>query len=83
MYLGKYKTTSPTIQRTQFSLKLQWVCTVHKVQVFCLDVAVISFDLEKQNSLNKRQMPLDLSRITNINNLFLTGKYNVNAIQVN
>ena len=83
MYLGKYKTISPTIQRTRFSLKLQWACTVHKVQVFCLDVTVISFDLEKQNSLNKRQMSLDLSRIANINNLFLTGKYNVNAIQVN
>ena len=28
----KYKTTSPTIQRTQLLPMLSWACTVHKVQ---------------------------------------------------
>ena len=59
---------------------LSWACTVHKVQVFGLNAAIISFDLEKQNSFNQGQIYVALSRITNINNLYLIGKYNGNAI---
>ena len=33
---------------------LQWACTVHKAQDFCLDTTVISFHLEKTEFLQPR-----------------------------
>ena len=74
---------SPTIRRTQFSVTLSWPCTVHKVQGLCLERAVISFDLIKQRSFKAAQMYVALSRITNMDGLYLTGTYNLNATKVN
>ena len=62
---------------------LSWACTVHKVQGLSLTSAVISFDLEKQNSFNEDQMYVALSRVTSIDNLFLIGIYNRDVFKVN
>ena len=83
IYLGKYKSTSPAIKRTQFPLVLFCACAVHKVQGLSLTSAVISFDLEKQKSFNEGQMYVALSRVTSIDNLFVIGKNNCNVFRVN
>ena len=83
MYLCKYKSTSPAIKRTQFHLVLSWACTVHKKQGLSLTSAVLSFDLEKQKTFNEGQMYVTLRRVTSIDNLFLTRKYNSNVFKVN
>ena len=70
------KSTSPVIKRTQFPLMLAWACTVHKVQGLSLDKVVISFDLEKQRGFKCGQMYVALSRVTSLQGLFLTGRYN-------
>ena len=62
---------------------LSWGCTVHKVQGLSLSKGVVSFDLEKQKSYNQGQMCVAISRITNINNLFLIGEYSRNAFKLN
>ena len=74
--------SSQSIRRTQFPL-LSWGCTVHKVLGLSLSKGVVSFDLEKQKSFNQGQMYVAISRITNINNLFLIGEYSRNAFKVN
>ena len=74
---------SPTIQRTQFPLILSWACTVHKVQGLSLQTAVISFNLHKQKASNAGQMYVALSRLTNMDGLFLTGNYSRETIRVN
>ena len=61
---------------------LSWACTVLKVQGLSLTSAVVSFDLEKQNSFNEGQIYVALSRITSIDNIFLIGKYNRNFFKV-
>ena len=83
IYLNKYKTTSPTIKRTQFPAVLSWACTVHRVQGLSLTSAAVSFDFEKQRSFNEGQMYVALSRVTSIDNLFLIGKYSANVFRVN
>ena len=83
IYLTKYKSTSPTIKRTQFPLVLSWACTVHKVQGLSLTSAVVSFDLEKQKSFNEGQMYVALSRVTSVDNLFPIGKYDCNVFKDN
>ena len=83
IYLSKYKSTLPTIKRTQFPLVLSWTCTVHKVHGFSLTSAVVRFNLEKQKSFNEGQMYVALSRVIGIGNLFLIGKYNRNVFKVN
>ena len=83
IYLSKYKSTLPTIKRTQFPLVLSWTCTVHKVHGFSLTSAVARFNLEKQKSFNEGQMYVALSRVIGIGNLFLIGKYNRNVFKVN
>ena len=62
---------------------LSWACTVHKVQDLSLTSAVVSFHLEKQKSFNEDQIYVALSRVTNIDNLFLVGIYNRNVFKVN
>ena len=46
IYLSKYETTPPTIQRTQLPLKLSGSYTVHKVLGLILNAAIIRFDLK-------------------------------------
>ena len=41
---------------------LSWACSVHKVQCFSLEAAVVSLDLEKQKSVEEGQMYVGLSR---------------------
>ena len=82
IYINKYKTTSPSIKRTQFPLALSWACTVHKVQNLRLMSAVVSFDLENQKLFNEGQVYVALSRVTKIDNLFLIGKYGPNVLKV-
>ena len=74
---------SPTIRRTQFPLMLSWACTCHKVQGLSLTSAVISFELFKQKQFNPGQMYVSLSRVTNLENLYLIGEYTENAIRIN
>ena len=50
---------------------------------FDFNATVVIFDLEKQKSFNQGQMYVALSRVANINNLCLIGKYNVNEIHLN
>ena len=76
-YLSKYKYKE---QRTKFLLMLSWASIIHKVQGLNLNAVVVSFDSEKQKSFNQGQMHMDLSRVTSINKLYLTGQYNANAI---
>ena len=81
IYINKYKTTSPSIKRTQFPLALSWAYTVHKVQNLRLMSAVVSFDLENQKLFNEGQVYVALSRVTKIDNLFLIGKYGPNVLK--
>jgi len=79
----KRMTNSSCIRRTQFPLMLSWACTCHKVQGLGLPSAVISFDLLRQRQFNFGQMYVALSRVTNINGLFLIGEFTEKAIRVN
>ena len=45
--------------------------------------AVVSFDLENQQSFNEGQMYVALSRVTKIDNLFLIGKCRTIVFKVN
>ena len=71
------------VRRTQFPLTLSYACTSHKVQGLTLKSAVVSFELLNQRYFNEGQMYVSLSRVTDINGLFLIGEYNRNAIRVN
>ena len=71
------------LKKKQLTLKLSWAYTVPKVQGLSSKAAVISFDLEKQESFAQWHMYMASSRVNNINNLYFIRKYNVNAIQVN
>ena len=70
-------------KRTQFPLTLSWACTVHKLPGLSSTKRVVSFDLESQKYFNQGQMYVVLSRITSINKLYLIGKYNKAALNVN
>ena len=61
---------------------ISWVCTVHKVKGLRLTSGVVSFDFEKQTSLNEGQAYVALSRVISIYNLFLIGKYICNVFKV-
>ena len=82
IYFNKYKSTSPAIKKTQFPIVISWVCTVHKEQGLRLTSGVVSFDFEKQTSLNEGQTYVALSRVISIYNLFLIGKYICNVFKV-
>ena len=62
-------------------MRLSWAFTVHKAQGLSLEKAVLSFDLIKQRSFNYGQMYVALSRVTNLEGLFLTGEYKSNSIK--
>ena len=79
----KRVTNSPCVRRTQFPLMLSWACTCHKVQGLSLQSAVISFDLLRQRQFNVGQMYVALSRVTNINGLYLIGEFSEKAIRIN
>ena len=53
------------------------------MQGLSLDEDVISFDLDRQRSLNQGQMYAGLSRITSMGEMFLIGNYNKTAIKEN
>ena len=53
------------------------------MQSLSLDEDVISFDLDRQRSLNQGQMYAGLSRITSMGEMFLIGNYNKTAIKEN
>ena len=73
--------SSPYIRRTQFSLTLAWVCTIHKIQGLIIDVGVVGFELNQQKAFNKGQMYAALSQVTSLNGLFLTGHFNKSCIR--
>ena len=74
---------SVAIKRTQFPLRLSWACTIHKVQGLSLQEAVVSFDLERQKIFKPGQMYVALTRVTNIQGLFLTGSFKQDFIKAN
>ena len=70
------------ITHTKFPLKLLWAYTVCKVEGLNKDV--ISFSLHKQRSFNNQgHMYGALGRVTNLENMFLIGKYKRNVIKAN
>ena len=56
---------------------------MHKVQGLSLDTGVIFFDLYKQKYFNQGQMYVALSKLKNLENLFLIGTYIARAIKEN
>ena len=62
---------------------LSFGTTIHKVQGLTLQSAVVSFELDRQTCFNEGQMYVSLSRVTDINGLYLVGEYKRNAIRVN
>ena len=74
---------SPSIRRTQFPIMLAWACTCHKVQGLSLPSAVISFQLFKQRQFNAGQIYVALSRVTNIEGLYIIGEFTDKSIRVN
>ena len=75
--------TYPCFKRTKFPLTLAWECTVHKVQGLSLDTGALSFDLHKQKHFNQGQMYVALSKIKNLENLFLIRTYTARTIKEN
>ena len=69
------------IKRIQFSLRLSWVCTIHKVQGLSLQEAVVSFDFVRQKIFKPGQMYVQLSRVTNIQGLFFSGSFKQDTIK--
>ena len=53
IYLSKYKSRSPAIERIQLPSVLSWACTVHRLLGLSLTSLVVTFDLEKQKSFNE------------------------------
>ena len=80
--LKKKRTCTLSIKRLQFPLMLSWACTVHKVQGDQFKEAVISYELRRQRSFNNGQFYVALSRVMLLDGLYLTGKYDRNAIKV-
>ena len=68
-------------KRTQFLLRLSWACTLQKVQGLNLQEVVTSFDLERQRIFQPGQVYVTLSRLTNIQSLFLSASFKQDAIR--
>ena len=74
---------SALIQQTQFPLTLSWASAIHKVQGLSLPKSVISLEIERQKSFRPGQICVALSRVTNIEGLYLTGTFRKDAIKAN
>ena len=74
---------SASIQRTRFPRTLASACTVHKVQGLSLPKSVISLELEEQKAFRPGQIYVALSRVTNIEGLYLTSTFKLDAIKAN
>ena len=77
------KTSSPVIKRTQYSLMLAWIYTVHKVQGLSLAKIVVIFQLLKQRQFNYGQIYVALSRVTALDNLYILGPFTEDSIRAN
>ena len=64
---------SALLQRTLFPLTLAWAGTIHKVQGLSLPKSVIILELEKRKSFRPVQIYVALSRVKNIEGVYLTG----------
>lgn len=78
---NKYNPSSPSMKRLQFPLMLSWACTVHKVQGKTFDKIVVCFDLFKQRAFHPGQIYVALSRVTNLEGLYVTGTFKKSAIK--
>ena len=77
------KPSSPEIQRLQFPITLAWACTVHKVQGLTLNEIVASFDLNRQNHFNYKQIYVALSQATSLQGLHVIEQIENKHIQAN
>ena len=74
---------SALLQRTLFPLTLAWAGTIHKVQGLSLPKSVIIFEVEKRKSFRPVQIYVALSRVTNIEGVYLTGTFKKDGIRAN
>ena len=74
---------SALLQRTLFPLTLAWAGTIHKVQGLSLSKSVIIFEVEKRKSFRPVQIYVALSRVTNIEGVYLTGTFKKDGIRAN
>ena len=77
------KRKAGVIHRTQFPVTLSHACMIHKVQGISRHDVVISFDLNKQKSILPGQIYVTLSRLTNLQGMYLIGNYSKSAIKAN
>ena len=56
-------------------MTISYLCTIQKLQGINLDKALISFNLDKQRAFQPGQLYAALSRITNLNGMYLIGSY--------
>ena len=82
IFIRKLNMESAT-KRTQFPLRLSWACKIHKMLGLSLAQAVVSFDLQNQNSLKPGQTYVALSRITSIKGLSLIVVIDKEPIKAN
>ena len=62
---------------------MAWACSINKVQELSLPKSVISLELEKQKPFRPGQIHVALTRVTNIESLYLTGTCKKDAISAN
>ena len=77
------KRKAGVIHPTQFPVTLSHACMIHKVQSISRHDVVISFDLNKQKSFLPGQIYVALSRLTNLQGMYLIGNYSKSAIKAN
>ena len=77
------KKSSQTLQRTQFSLTLAWVCIVHKGLGLALIITVVFFELVKQSTFSPGQVYVALSRSTSLSKLNILSNFDLKVINAN